>query len=206
MKPRFAVMAAPLAAWLLLSLTGCRNGPSWDAFDPRTEGVVDVVVEMRPSIMSAREAARTGWFALADGGRIRPVAPFETDPMAAYDAPPGCFESDIDRARNAIVNRLVRMELRDADGNEAPVDAQRARVLRRVAGLEHDLLAVRLLETGGETFVYVELNVNLWSPCVLYWYDGEADRLVELCKWDACEVVGLRVRNIALARKNGAEP
>ena len=42
-------------------------------------------------------------------------------------------------------------------------------------------------------FVYVEKNVNLWSPCALYYYDREAKRLTELYTWDDEKVVGIRM-------------
>lgn len=69
------------------------------------------------------------------------------------------------------------------------------RILRRVAELEHDLILVEILDTGSDAFVHVGLNVNLWSPYKLYYYNEEADELVELHTWDGERVTGLRVRN-----------
>jgi hypothetical protein len=83
-----------------------------------------------------------------------------------------------------------------------PLNETHALIFHRIAELEHDLFGIRFIETGGQIFVFLKLNVNLWTPCCLYWYDCEADALVLLHEWDAEEVVGLRLRNITLAKQN----
>ena len=97
------------------------------------------------------------------------------------------------------MNRLDHMALEDEARNQVSVSETHARIFRRIAELEHDMFDIRFIETGGQTFVYLELNVNLWTPCCLYWYDRDADVLVLLHEWDAEEVIGLRLRNITLA-------
>ena len=185
---------------LMLSLTGCTGGPHYDDFDIETEGIVDVVVISHSSVMSGRKETETRYYSLANNQRIRLSETFEPDEMTILTVPYDCFESYVDRGKNKVLNRLDHMELKDADRNPISVSDEQSRIFRHLAELEHDLMDIRFIETGGETFVYLELNVNLWTPCCLYWYDHEKDTLVLLHEWDAQEVIGLHLRNITLAR------
>ena len=45
-------------------------------------------------------------------------------------------------------------------------------------------------------FVYVELNVNLWTPCTLYYYAPRESRLYEVDRWDNMEVIGIHIRDM----------
>ena len=184
---------------IALSMTGCTRGYHYDQFDVAKEGIVDVIVIARKSIMSNREESETRYYSLASGDRICLSEAFETDPAIFYTIPNGCFESYIDRDRNKVLNRLDHMALKDEAGNQVPVSETHASIFQRIAELEHDMFHIRLIETENQTFVYLELNVNLWTPCCLYWYDRDADVMVLLHKWDAEEVTGLRLRNITLA-------
>ena len=53
-------------------------------------------------------------------------------------------------------------------------------IFKKIALLEHDLLTVRIFDISGEYFVYVELNVNLWTPCSLYYYNQDSRELIQL--------------------------
>ena len=176
----------------------CR-GYHYDVFDPEKAGIVDVIVNASPSIMSNRKEAETRYYSLASNGRIRLTEAFEPDAATTYTVPHGCFESYIDRDKNKVLRRLDHMALEDENQNQVPVSETQAKIFHRIAGLEHCMYGIRFIETGGQTFVYLELNVNLWTPCCLYWYNDEADALVLLHQWDAEEVIGLRLRNITLA-------
>lgn len=187
---------------MMLFMTGCAREyryDSFDIFDVEKEGIVDVIVIARTSNMSNRKVSETRYYSLASGGRICLSEAFEPDAAAVYTVPNDCFVSYIDSGRNRILNRLDHMALVDEARNQVPVSEMHARIFQRIAELERAVLDIRLIETGGQTFVYLELNVNLWTPCCLYWYDRDADALVLLHKWDAEEVIGLRLRNIALA-------
>jgi hypothetical protein len=59
---------------------------------------------------------------------------------------------------------------------------------------------LHIFQHGGELFLQTELNVNLWCPCELYWYDQQNDRLVELYTFDGLEVVGMRIRDLERVR------
>ncbi len=190
-----------LLALLAFSIKSCDRGYDYDEFDPEKEGIVDVIVKSNPSFLSGRQETETRYYTLASNKRIRLTDAFEPDAATTYTVPRGCFESYSDRSKSAFfLNRLDHMALIDAARNQVPVSEMQARIFHRIAELEHALLTIRFIETGGQTFVYIELNVNWWDPCDLYWYDPEADSLVLLNEWDNEEVIGLRLRNISLLK------
>ena len=159
-----------------------------------------MIVTAHSSIMSGREGTETRYYSLANHQRIRLTETFLPDPMRILKVPYGCFKSYVDREKNKVLNRLDHMALEDMDKKPVPVNDEQSRIFQHLAGLEHSLMDIRFIETGGETFIYLELNGNLWMPCCLYWYDHENDALVLLHEWDGEEVIGLHLRNIVLAR------
>lgn len=195
---RIVLILIILATLLGLYMIFGTRGHRYDEFDPEKEGIVDVIVHVDSSVMSNRKEKEIRYYSLASNGRICLTAAFEPDTATTYTVPYGCFKSYADR--NKILNRLDHMALEDKNRNQVPVSETQAKIFQRIAELEHSIINIRFIETGGQTFVYLELNVNLWTPCCLYWYDCEADALVLLHEWDAEEVIGLHLRNITLAR------
>ncbi len=189
-----------LLVLIALLIKSCTSSENFDDFDPEKEGIVDVLVNSYPSFLSGREETETRYYTLASDRRIRLADAFKPDAAKTYTVPRGCFESYIDRDKNKVLNRLDHMALLDANQYQVPVSEEQAKVFHKIAELEHDLLEIRFIETGGQIFVYIELNVNLWTPCDLYWYDLDTDSLVLLHEWDMQEVIGLRLRNISLAK------
>lgn len=180
-----SILAAGLIC-LLVTISGCSTGPNYDHFD-LAEGLVDVQTRIEEG-----EKQTLCQYTLASGQRIQPIESFVPDEAVFYEVPRGCFESYID---DKVLNRLVRMELLDAEGRPVEISEDIESIFRCVEQLEHDLFTVRIIETKGLYFVYVELNVNLWLPCTLYFYNPEERRLVELYTWDSKKIVALHVRS-----------
>ena len=176
------------------------RGYHYAEFDPEKEGIVDVIVNASTSFMSNRKESEIRYYSLASNGRFRLTDAFEPDTATTYTVPNDCFESYVDRNKNKVLNRLDHMALETEDQNPVPVSEIQIKIFHRIAELEHGMFDIRFIETGSQIFVFLELNVNLWTPCCLYWYDCEADALVLLHEWDAEEVIGLRLRNITLAK------
>jgi hypothetical protein len=57
---------------------------------------------------------------------------------------------------------------------------------------------MELIKDGSEYFVYIELNVNWWSPCTLYYYNQDTSKLVELYTFDDEQVTALKIRDLSL--------
>ena len=192
-----------LLAMALTCLAGCGNPflpapdvhPRYSAFDPATEGIVDVETLVAfPGAKAGQAASETRWYTLANGQRIQPAGPFAPD-AAVCTVPSDCFESCVDPAHNKVLNRLRRIKLLDDQGIPIPVNRKIEGLFRCLAGLEHDLLSITIFDSGGDCFACVELNVNWHSPYELYYYDRSANRLIPLYRWEGEAIVGLRVRN-----------
>ena len=65
---------------------------------------------------------------------------------------------------------------------------------------EHWIINLRVYKVGDEYFIRTMLNVNLWTPYELFWYDAEKDELVLLHTFDGQEIVGIRLREGFLSR------
>lgn len=185
-NPMKKILLLLLAAALLL--TACTHVIP---FDPETQGAVDVIV---------RDGDNVQYFAVSVDGRVQETAAFEGDEITVYEVDSNCFDTyyyvDED-GRGGFVNRLADVCILDEDGEPVPRTRTLMRILQAASWLEHDLFTVRILQAGEAYFLYVELNVNWWLPCTLYWYDPARNGLVELCEFDSKETVGLRVRDLS---------
>lgn len=165
-------------------------------FDVEQRGVVDVIVRNHHD-----EDAPLQYFAISDSGQAQEIEAFEAEGMTVIRISPDSLESYIDREKNAVLNRLQEVMVCDETGrpvkNEDPLVE---RVIQQAAKLEHSIMELRLLQVGENVFLYTELNVNLWCPCELYYYDPVQDRLIEVYTFNELEVVGLRVRDVERLR------
>ena len=59
-------------------------------------------------------------------------------------------------------------------------------------------MAAWLIRADDLWFLQIMLNVNLWTPYELYWYNPVSDRLVEMTTFDGKEVVGLEIADKTL--------
>lgn len=55
---------------------------------------------------------------------------------------------------------------------------------------------MKIFKLDDEYFVYAELNVNLWYPCTLYYYNQEISELIELYKFDDEEITGIKIHSL----------
>lgn len=173
-----------------------------DPFDPALEGLVDV--RTRTLAAPDQPTGTEQCYVLAKGKRIRQTAAFTPDDATVRLIPDGCVESYLDDARGVVANRLIRAAWTDEQGVSLPVPDRLLPLFSRLAELEHDLFHIRVFCTGEETFVFLMRNVNLWTPCALYYYNPVSETLTELFTWSSEEVVSLRIRNPALLRTVGA--
>ncbi|MBQ2954047.1 MAG: hypothetical protein IJE07_10965 [Clostridia bacterium] len=182
-----------LIPWMLLGLlllSGCTAAVL--PFDPETQGAVDVIV---------RQGDALQYYAVSGSGRVQETAAFEGDAITVYEVDSDCFDTyrAIDEdGGSEFVNRLADVSIWDANGDPVPRTQTLMRVLQAASWLEHDLFTVRILRAGEAYFLYVELNVNWWTPCALFWYDPARNGLVELYEFDSRETIGLRVRDLSL--------
>ena len=180
-----------LMLWILYAGVGAVQSIP---FDVQTQGVVEVIVQ------DHHDDDDTLWYySISAHGQAQKTEPFEPEEMVVHRICPDSLESYVDREKNKVLNRLQEVCVYDAKGqrveNEDPLID---RVMQQAAKLEHDIMELCIMEAGGHVFLHTELNVNLWCPYELYYYDPVKDRLIELYTFDGLEVIGLRVRNMEL--------
>lgn len=164
-------------------------------FDPDIMGVADVIV-----VDHHGDDYTPHYYSIGTGRVKQECDPFATDGMTVYTVDSHGLESYIDRKKNKVLNRLHYIRIEDDQGNEITPTPLMKAIVTRAAELEHDIMEMHIFQVGEEIFLQTELNVNLWCPVELYWYDQQNDRLVELYTFDGLEVVGMRIRDLTRAQ------
>ena len=198
MMKRFnAVSIAALILALCCLFSGCglnsaesvKDLTSHLTFDPETEGIVKVSTEK----YDGSGITAKNYFVIGRGRQSMSCEPFAPDEATVYYVADGCIESYIDEEKNAVLNRLVKVMATDEDGNALAVPTDFNELFIEIAKQKHDMPVIRIFDDGGEYFVFVILNVNLWTPCDLYYYDREAKKLTMLYESDGDEVTGIHI-------------
>ena len=162
------------------------SSPRYDVFDD-SEIILEV---MTRTPYSGEEDQNVQYFALADGQRIRKIAPFEPDLMTVFEV------QGLDAMfflRSKKMASILSPTVRDEAGKKVPLTDDFKAILRQLTEIDHSIMTAKIMEVQGRLFVYAELNVNLWDPCVLYQYDPDNGQLTELYTWNNQEPVGLRL-------------
>lgn len=185
-----AVLLAVFA--LLYALFAPRSNQKYDVFDESTEGMIDVVTETAYT----HSAVERAYYTLASGNRLKLSEPFTPDAMETYEVPDDCFETYMD---DQVRSRLVRMALTNENGQAVEITPELAALFEETERtVEHEIINMNVLRVSEELFVYIELNVNLWTPCDLYYFSPETSKLIRVKRWDNEKVVGIRLRNPSL--------
>ena len=185
------ILAAPVLLYGALLVGELFPSSSrYDEFDD-SEIILEVMTRTPDG---GEEDKNVQYFALADGQRIRKTAPFEPDSMTVYFVPD---PSDIYvRKTNEETDAkasFTTLGLEDENGNTLPLTEDFTAILKQLDEINHWIMTAKIMDVQGRLFVYTELNVNLWDPCVLYQYDPDSGQLKELYTWNDQEPVGLRL-------------
>ena len=123
-------------------------------------------------------------------GKSRPSDEFTSDHIAVYTADYADF--DFTNPRPGTLNRLVDTVLYNAHGEEIHPDKTMLAMMRAASRqLDHAICEFQIVVDGERYFAFIKLNVNWWTPCVLYEFDLETGALKELCTWDDMDLTGL---------------
>lgn len=185
LKALLSVAAAVLVLLVVLDPFDSSDSAG-DDFDPEAVGIVDVVLR-------DYNDGTIHFDCIGPDQTRRVVDAFISDAAEVVYAQPDCFESSAEDGK--VLNRLVKIALTDASGNPAESSPIIDRIFEKVSEIDHAVLKTYIFRIGEHHFPVVEPNVNLFSPCTLYYYDQSSDRLIELYTYDATEIIGLRVRN-----------
>lgn len=181
MKKVFAILL--LCA---LTLAGCSVNENEILFDEATEGIVSVILQ-------DTNDGTLHYDTIGSYGRRQPTQTFESDPVEILTAANDCFENYVE---GQSPNRLLRAALVDTNGQPVELTDVESRIFELAAEQEHVIMEMRILRVGEHRFVTLDLNVNLWSPHVVLYYDPDADQLIKLHTYDATSVIGLKILNL----------
>ena len=99
-----------------------------------------------------------------------------------------------------VVNHTNTVRILDENREEVEVTQEFDDIVHLAAQIDHDVMVLKILKTEAHTFVYTELNVNLRTPCTLYYYNPETRSLAQLHEWDDEKVTLIKVVNPELLK------
>ncbi len=95
-----------------------------------------------------------------------------------------------------MLNHLIHTELTDKNGNKVEITPIISSIFEETAKLEHDIMRMEIIKDKEEYFVFVSLNVNLWTPCTLYYFNQNSSKLIELYTFDYEIVTGIKINDL----------
>ena len=184
-KPFRLPLTILILTLLVMLLSGC-SVPEEDDFDIATKGIVDV-------ILRDYNDGTVHYDCVGPDKLRKETEEFVSEASEILFAEDGCFESEAEG--NQVENHLIHVALTDADGNPAASTPVIDRIFEKAAEIPHEISKLYILRQDDYHFAVAELNINMFSPCKLFYYDHRQDKLTELYSYDATEVIGLRIRN-----------
>lgn len=137
------------------------------------------------------------FYSLTTDGKATETEAFTPDEMEIYSAPIyDCFDRYDIGFKNQCLEYISDMISEDEDGNKVEITPIISDIFKEALAIDHDLFAMRIFKVDDEYFVYTELNVNIWYPCTLYYYNQEASKLIELYSFDDEEITGIKIHSL----------
>ncbi|MBO4452848.1 MAG: hypothetical protein J5793_02830 [Clostridia bacterium] len=190
MKKVFAVLI--FAAIFALSLCSC--GIQYRETDFGDEEAVIVVETCRGPDFDFEDGPEpeTKFWAIASGGRTKKCDPVTFAETGVFEVPFDCLQIPESNG-SGYGTHFLRIALTGKDGRNIEPDGTLLEILGEVDKIEHAFLAVKIFRCGEDHFVFVELNVNMWDPCEVYYYRADTKTLYDLYVFD-----GEQVKNVAV--------
>ena len=139
------------------------------------------------------DTANYEYLVVYDNKKTAAADAFTPDDAVFYTTAFGAFDSDIVGGR--IVNTLQSTLLTDNLGNTLQADEHKTAIMQAAAdSIDHDIWYFSIIVDGDRYFAFIKLNVNLWTPCILYEYDTVTGDLVELYCWDSVDLLGISIK------------
>ena len=171
-------------------LTGCNSNEPEILFDEAAEGIVSVILE-------DTNDGTIHYDTIGPDDQRQPTQPFESDPIEIFTADHDSFEIYHNDEKRTFSNRLIRTAVHDENDQPAEVTEPIRRIFELVEQqVDHMILELRILRQGEHHFVTADLNVNIFSPHVVYYYEQSTDQLIKLYTYDATEVIGIKILNL----------
>lgn len=146
------------------------------------------------NVVTVDNAGTISYSSILDNGKLEEVEAFTADEVKVYDV---TNDFDYKSVKNLGFVSLKFSYLTDEDGNETQADDEQRKFMQALADISHHpLWNVQLIEDAGQYFAFVKLNVNWWTPCILYKYDADNNKAVKLYEWDDVDLQGIKLVDI----------
>ena len=144
---------------------------------------------LRAVVQEENGRGKTAYYGIASDKTYGAIEPFNPSKSIIYSTRhTGTFHEK---------NESAEIQVLDGKGVPAEKTQEMDHILELGEENKHSILDRWLIYTDGLWFLQVMLNVNLWTPYELYWYNPASDKLVEMTTFDGKEVVGLEVTDRA---------
>lgn len=187
------LLCLSLLIFCLLDFSGCQSLTT----NKKTKVVIDIQTRTE-----YRDNSQLHYYSLTTDGEVNNIKAFTADKMEVFTAPAHeCFESYFIGYQGKSLNYLNDIILTDEDGHPIEITPIISDIFEETSELEHEIFTMKIFKQGNEYFVYVELNVNWWAPCSLYYYNQDSSRLIKLHTFDNEEVIGIKIHNLGLLKR-----
>lgn len=185
-------IALSLLTLCLLNLSGCQSSLT----EKNKESVIEIQTQDYGWVYDSEKSYDTCYYSLYSNKKLKETEPFVADKTEVFTASRDCFSSYIDKRKNKVLNHLIHTELTDKNGNKVEITPIISSIFEETAKLEHDIMRMEIIKDNEEYFVFVSLNVNLWTPCTLYYYNQNSSKLIELYTFDYEIVTGIKINDL----------
>lgn len=143
------------------------------------------------NVATIDDSGAISYSSILDNGKLEEVEAFTVDVVKTYDI---TNDFDYKSVKNLGFVSLKSSYLIDEDGTESRADDVQKNFMQALADVSHHpLWNVQLIEDAGQYFAFVKLNVNWWTPCILYKYDADNNKAVKLYEWDDVDLKGIKI-------------
>ena len=162
---------------MALYLCGCTASGRYDSFDPDTDGLVQVqtVHESNHDIKC---------FTLASGPQIMETDTFTPDKMQVFS---------VKGFAAGMNNMLGPIQLYDENDRILPVTREISTICHAMQEVGHHVMELRVFKVGNEWFASAMLNVNLWTPYQLYYFNQDSGKLMLLYTFNGRNIAAIRI-------------
>lgn len=185
------IISLSLLTLCLLNFSGCQS-----LLLNNAEVVIDIQTQDYSMVYDEENSYYTCYYSLYSNKKLKETESFVADQTEVFTAPMDCFSSYIDKRKNKVLNHLIHTELTDEDGNNVEITPIISSIFEETSKLEHDIMLMEIIKDNEEYCVFVSLNVNLWTPCTLYYYNQNSYKLIKLYTFDHEIVTGIKINNL----------
>ena len=102
----------------------------------------------------------------------------------------GCYD---DYILKGIKLNLKKCVFINDKKEEIKINNDLKNIVTQVSKINHDIIGNKIFVMDNLYFVEVELNVNMWSPYELYYYDIKNNKLIKYYTFDNIDIVGIKI-------------